>query len=81
MRQNIVATLSKCFNKGTEKTVLKVLTSLLSFDCLETQELSVRMQLKEETNLANFLLISLDKTDLKESIVSCLLQMISIASH
>ena len=73
MRRNIVAILSKCFNKGTEKTVLKVLTSLLSFDCLETPELSVRMQLKEEKNLANFLVIFIDQTDLKESIVSCLL--------
>ncbi len=73
MRHNIVATLSKCFNKGTETSVLKFLTTLMSFDCLERPNLSLRMQLKEQKNLANFLLIHLDQYGLKQSIVSCLL--------
>ena len=49
-----------------------MLETLLHFDSLETPDLSLRKQLQEEKNLANFLMTNLDQNDLQQSLVSCL---------
>ena len=72
IKLNVVAALSECFDKGTEKSVLKMLETLLHFDSLETPDLSLRKQLQEEKNLADLLMVNLDQNDLQQSLVSCL---------
>ena len=72
IKLNVVAALSECFDKGTEKSVLKMLETLLHFDSLETPDLSLRKQLQEQKNLANLLMTNLDQNNLQQSLVSCL---------